>query len=76
MKGSQAGGLGGNAVKLPLADPGGPGGGGPLASKTFLLFMQFSCNCKRKPPILNKFWAQGPPGVKIPLGPPDQNPGS
>ncbi len=28
------------------------------------------------PRDMSKFWAQGPPGVKTPLGPPDQNPGS
>ncbi len=38
--------------------------------------MQFSGNFKEKNPILSKFWAQDPPGVKTLLGPPDQNPGS
>ena len=38
--------------------------------------MQFLGNFKGKPPILSKFYAQGPPGVKSPLGPPDQNLGS
>ena len=37
--------------------------------------MQFSGNYKGKNPILSKFWAQVPPGVKTRLGPPDQNPG-
>ncbi len=60
----------------PQADPGSPGGPTPCPQDLFKI-MQFLGNFKGKIPILSKFWAQGPPGVKTPLGPPpDQNPGS
>ncbi len=48
-------------------------GAGP---QDFFKIMQFSGNFKGQSPILSKFWAQPPVGVKTPLGPPDQNPGS
>ena len=35
-------------------------GAGPLCPKSFLI-VQFSGNFKGKPPILSKFWVQGPP---------------
>ncbi len=60
----------------PVADPGGPGGPGPLCPKDFFKIMQFSGNFRGKTLILSKLWAQGPLGVKTLLGPPDQNPGS
>ncbi len=50
-----------------LADPGGLGARPPLPPRFFFKIMQFSGNCKGKPPILSKFWAQPPP---------HQNPGS
>ncbi len=53
---------------------GDPGGLAPLACKIFSKSCSFQA--KGKTPILSKFWAQGPPGVNTPLGPPDQNLGS
>ena len=51
-------------------------GPGPPYPQDLFKTMQFSSNFKGKPRILS-FRAQGPPpGVKSPLGPPDQNPGS
>ena len=41
----------------------------PLPSGFFQI-LQFTGNFKGKPPILSKFWAQGPPGVKTLLGRP------
>ena len=43
----------------------------PPLPQNFFKIVQFSGNSKGKPPILSKFWAQGPPlGVKTPLGSP------
>ncbi len=58
-----------------LVDPGGPGGLGPLAPKIFKI-MLFLGNFKGKTPVVSKFWAHGPVGVKTLLGFPDQIPGS
>ena len=47
-----------------------PTGGSQLPPPRFFSkVMQYSDNFKVKP-ILSKFWVQGPPGVKTPLGPP------
>ena len=39
----------------------------PLPPRFFFQIMQFSGNFKGKTPVLSKFWAQAPLGVKIPL---------
>ena len=66
-----------HVVRSAQRSSGSRGGRTPCPPPRFLQNVQFSGNFKGKTPILSKFWAQGPPlGVKIPLGPPDQNPGS
>ena len=62
-------------VQVSSGSRGGPGGLGPLAPQDFCKIMQFSGNFQGRTNILSKVWAQGPSGVKTPLGPPDQNPG-
>ena len=49
--------------------------GAPPCPQDFCRIMQFSGSFKGKNPILSKFWAQPPPGVKTWLGLQDQNPG-
>ena len=48
----------------------------PLAPKISSKSCSFKAILRGKTPILSNFWARGPLGVKTPLGPPDQNPGS
>ncbi len=46
------------------------GSRGPLCPQDVFKIMQFSGNFLGKPPILSKFWAQGPPGGQNSTGPP------
>ena len=66
--------------RITLADPGGPFGPAPLPPRFYVPGVykkscSFQAILSKNPPILSKFWAQGPPGVKTLLVPPDQNPG-
>ena len=59
-----------------VADPGRPWSPWAPLPPRFVENMQFSGNFRRKPPIRRKWLRVSPFGVKTPLGPPDQNPGS
>ncbi len=63
-------------IKIKQVDPGGLGARVPPCTQDFFKIMQFSGNFKWETLFWAIFGLRAPLGVKTPLDPPDQNPGS